>query len=423
MSLLENVALLLNGLSEVLQDKRRRNELFEVCDSIENVPKIQASQPWDTLTPPEIEKLCQAAVATSVIQICLAQVNADGAISQPEVMYVRSNLTKLIQQVKASNSLLALPAAINTISDVQSVSAVFESLPRQLFTAGGCGGSLSALPRLMAAIDHLSDKPLLPTYLKTIREVCTESAEADGISPEEEKILNGLRKVEEQCAEIATVATTMTRDSRRAEHSEQNMIFKCLLFGSIALNAVLLLILLFPSKPVVVESEPLVTVDEMMKFKGDERRLELREMQLEREKFRVRDKEGELANLGEMLQDREAKVFSETQRIEASDVFAVEKILTAVKHDRDVLIEDLHSTEEHLADAVEANQRLMQSIRQRKKENEELIETKAERDRLAALRTARSSQPSSYSTSYGRVYVRGYYRKDGTYVRPHYRSR
>ena len=33
------------------------------------------------------------------------------------------------------------------------------------------------------------------------------------------------------------------------------------------------------------------------------------------------------------------------------------------------------------------------------------------------------ARPPSSSSSSGRVYVRGYYRKDGTYVKPHYRSK
>ena len=47
--------------------------------------------------------------------------------------------------------------------------------------------------------------------------------------------------------------------------------------------------------------------------------------------------------------------------------------------------------------------------------------TVAQPKKTASTRSVR--RPSSRSSSSGRVYVRGYYRKDGTYVKPHYRSK
>ncbi len=68
--------------------------------------------------------------------------------------------------------------------------------------------------------------------------------------------------------------------------------------------------------------------------------------------------------------------------------------------------------------AIDARNTILASRRERLTQQAEAAERLRSQARLTALMLPRTS----YNTS-GRVNVRGYYRKDGTYVRPHTRSR
>lgn len=157
---------------------------------------------WERLGEVEIQAIVRKAIHAALCRVVIIQVKSDGIISSQELKFADRILTPLLIDFTDRNP--HLPTSITDRGDLMALEKALKNSPRSLFSADGLGGRLSSFPMFCSLCDPFVETPLLPVFMDLVRKLCVLTANVDGISAPEEKVILDFDRLNERCERIAT---------------------------------------------------------------------------------------------------------------------------------------------------------------------------------------------------------------------------
>lgn len=226
-------AFVIQEITGVLSSPESRDLLFELGETLETGLEWDPDLKWDDSTLP-LQKLVQVSVSAALCRAVILVIKADRKLSDTEVDFLRGSMAPILKPITQTLPGRGWPELIESSEDVFQLIRLLEESPAELFSGHGVGGRPSSVPKLCALCDPFVEQPLLPIFSFVVRRLCVAAADADGISEEEEKVILGFdeltdrgeaiaENVAAQLPEIATFESTAndntTLDELRREAS------------------------------------------------------------------------------------------------------------------------------------------------------------------------------------------------------------
>jgi hypothetical protein len=192
-----------NQIAAVLSGNQSRSLLYELAADAEAGADLGQDTDWHCLDGAAIERLVRIAVSASLCRSMLLIVYADRELSKNELDFVQRSMNPFVTMLRHSCAVASCPEAINSGADCLAFSNWLKGRSRDLFAEDGLGGKASSVPRLCSLCDPFVETPLLPVYLYAVRRLCVMAANADGMSAEEQSVLESFDRLTDRCETIS----------------------------------------------------------------------------------------------------------------------------------------------------------------------------------------------------------------------------
>jgi hypothetical protein len=197
-------------MTAVLSGNQSRSLLYELAADAEAGADLGQNLDWPSLDASAIERLVRIAVSASLCRAMLLIVYADRKLSQNELDFVQRSMSPFATMLRHSSVAASCPKVINSGADCLALSKWLKDRSQELFAEDGLGGKASSVPRLCSLCDPFVEMPLLPVYLYAVRRLCVMAANADGMSTEEQSVLDSFDRMTDRCETISfKVATSL----------------------------------------------------------------------------------------------------------------------------------------------------------------------------------------------------------------------
>jgi len=199
----DELEFVIQHITAVLSGHQSRQLLFELASETDAGADLGQSIDWDVLDIAAVERLVRIAVNASMCRAMLLIIFADKRLTAGELDFVRRSMNPFIVILRSSSCSPLCPEMIRSHADTTAFSSWMRDRSTDLFAEDGVGGKASSLPRLCSLCDPFVETPLLPVFLYAVRRLCVMAANADGMSAEEQSVLDSFDRLTARCETIS----------------------------------------------------------------------------------------------------------------------------------------------------------------------------------------------------------------------------
>ncbi len=208
----DELEFVIQHITAVLAGHQSRQLLYELASESEAGTDLGQTIDWDVLDVAAVERLVGIAVNASMCRAMLLIIYADKRLTDREFDFVRRSMNPFVSILRSSSCSPLCPDLIRSHADTAAFSSWVRDRSPDLFAEDGVGGKASSLPRLCSLCDPFVETPLLPVFLYAVRRLCVMAANADGMSAEEQSVLDSFDRLTDRCETISRKVTARLPD-------------------------------------------------------------------------------------------------------------------------------------------------------------------------------------------------------------------